>query len=179
VVRILVLTYSIFALNQIASLLLSPAMCSPVDVAWFWSEAVLQCVTQPRGCYASAKHPLIIIIFHVIIHDLLYSVQHDPLSGLFHNIISAPLESLSGHNVKFDCCMESRCTNILTLVLKIEFKKHDCAQENKSIPSAGVCCRCDSAGHSSACSLCAMAHCPFAAVSGYTRIRESLVFLSV
>jgi hypothetical protein len=29
---------------------------------------------------SSAKHPL---IFYMNIHDLLYSIQHDPLSGLF------------------------------------------------------------------------------------------------
>jgi hypothetical protein len=31
-------------------------------------------------CYASAEHPL---TFYMNIHDLLYSIQHDPLSELF------------------------------------------------------------------------------------------------
>jgi hypothetical protein len=40
------------------------------------------CNARRGRCYAPAQHPL---IFDMNIHDVLYSIQHDALSGLLHN----------------------------------------------------------------------------------------------
>jgi hypothetical protein len=48
-------------------------------------------------CDAPAKHPL---TFYMEIHDLLYSIQQDPLSGLFdmsRHMVAKGASSLRGH----------------------------------------------------------------------------------
>jgi hypothetical protein len=44
-----------------------------------WLKKTIKRWERATGrCYASAKHPQ---IFYMSIHDVLYSIQHDPLSG--------------------------------------------------------------------------------------------------